>query len=53
MLFLAILEVLNYDFNKFVQLSSSKSTKIQSLESLKLPKMTFFDRLNSLKFDFT
>ena len=47
MSFLAILEVLNFVFSKFEQLSSTKFTKIQSSESLKLPKMTFLDRLNS------
>ena len=52
MSFLAILEVLNFDF-AYEQLSSPKFTKIQSLESLKLPKMTFLDRLNLPKFDFT
>ena len=41
MLFLAILEVLNFDFSKFEQLSSPRFTKIQSSESPKLPKMTF------------
>ena len=30
MLFLAILEVLNFDFSKFEQLSSPKFTQIQS-----------------------
>ena len=39
-------------FSKFEQLSSPK-TKIQSSESLKLPQVTFLDRLNSQKFDFT
>ena len=53
MLFLTILEVLNFDFSKFEQLSSPKFTKIQSPESLKLPKMTFLERLNSPKLDFT
>ena len=40
-------------FYKFEQLSSPNFTKIQSSESLKLPKMTFLDQLNSPKFDFT
>ena len=53
MSFLAILEVLNFDFSQFEQLSSPKFTKIQSFESLKLPKMTFLHRSNALKFDFT
>ena len=53
MSFLAILEVLNFDLSNFEQLSSPKVTKIQSSESLKLPKMTFLDRLNSPKLDFT
>ena len=47
MLFLSILEFMIFDFSKFEQLSSPKFTKIQSSESLKLPKMTFFDRFNS------
>ena len=34
-----ISEVLNFDLSKFEQLSSPKFTKIQSLESLKLPKL--------------
>ena len=53
MSFLVILEVLNFDFTKFEQLSSPKFTKIQSSEALKLPKMTFLNRLNLPKFDFT
>ena len=53
MSFLAILEVLNFDFSKFEQLSRPKFNKIQSSESLKLPKMTFLDPLKSPKFDFT
>ena len=53
MSFLAILEGLSFDFSKFEQLSSPKFTKIQSLGSRKLPKMTFLDCLNSSKFDFT
>ena len=40
MLILTILEVLNFDLSKFEQHSSPKFTKIQSLESLKFPKMT-------------
>ena len=50
---MAILEVLNFDFSKFEKLTSPKFTKIQSSESLKLPNMTFLDRLNSQIFDFT
>ena len=53
MSFVAILEVLNFDFRKFEQLSSPKYTKIPSSATLKLPQMTFFDRLNSPKFNFT
>ena len=53
MSFLAILELLNSYFSQFEQLSSPKFTKIQSSESLKLPKMTFLDRLNSPKSSFT
>ena len=40
-------------FSQFEQLSTSKFTKIQSSEYLKLPKMTFLDCLNVPKFDFT
>ena len=53
MLILTIVEVLDFDFSEFEQLSSTKFTKIQSSESPKLPKMTFLDHLNSPKFDFT
>ena len=53
MSFLTDLEVVNFDFSKFVQLSSAKFTQIQSSESLKLPKMTLLDRLNPPKFDIT
>ena len=53
MSFFAILEFQNFDFSKFEQLSSPKDSKIQSSESQKLPKMTFLDRLNLPKFDFT
>ena len=42
-----------FDFSKFEQLSSPKFTKIQNSESLKLPKMTFIDRLSSPKLDIT
>ena len=52
MLIFTILEVLNFDFSKFEQLSRPKFTKILSSESLQLPKMTFLDSLNSSKFDF-
>ena len=40
-------------FSKFEQLSNPKFTKNQSSASLKLPKMTFLDRLNLPKLDFT
>ena len=53
MLILTILEALTFDFSIFEELSSSKFTKFQSSESLKLPKMTFLDCLNSPKCDFT
>ena len=53
MSFLAILELLNFDFSNFEQLSSLNFTKIESSESLKLPKMTFLYCLNWPKFDFT
>ena len=46
MLFLSILEVLNFDFSHFEQLLSPKFTKIQNSESLKLPKVTFLHCLN-------
>ena len=52
MSFLAILEVLKFDFSKFELLSSPKFTKTQNTESLELPKVTFLDCLNSPKFDF-
>ena len=42
MSFLAILEVLKFDFSKFEQLSSPKFTKFQSSESLKLPKNNIY-----------
>ena len=41
MLILTILEVLDFDFSKFEQLSSPKFTEIQSSASLKLPKCDF------------
>jgi len=50
---LAILEVLNFDFSKCEPLSIPKFAKIQNLQFLELPKMTFLDRLKSPKFDFT
>ena len=53
MSFLAILELLNFDFSQFEQLLSPKVTKIERSEALKLPKMTFLDRLNLPKFDIT
>ena len=43
MSFLAILEILNFDFSKFVHLSSPKFTKIQSSESLKWQKCAIFE----------
>ena len=51
--FLPILEVLNCDFSKFEQFFNSKFTKFQSSESIKLADMTFLDRFNSPKCDFT
>jgi len=42
MLFLAMLEVLNFDFSKFDQLSSTYFPKIQISQALKLPKMSFW-----------
>ena len=53
MSFLAILEVMNFDFCQFEHLSSPKFTKTQSSDSLKWPKKTFLDRLNWPKYDFT
>ena len=38
--------------SKFEHFSSAKFTKIQISKSLKLPKITFLDCLNSPKFDF-
>ena len=49
---LAILEVLNFDFRKYEQLSSPQRTQIQGSESLKLPKMTLLDFVIP-KLDFT
>ena len=40
-------------FSQFQQVSSPKFIKIQSLESLNLPKMTFLDHTNWSKLDFT
>ena len=51
--FLAILMDLDFDFSKFEQLLSLKLIKIQSSESLNVPNMTFLDRVNLPKFDFT
>ena len=53
MVILTILEVPNFDFSKFEQLSNPKFIRIQTSKSLKLPKMTFLDRLKSPKIDFT
>ena len=53
MLIFTILEVLNFDFSELGKFQVPNLTKIQSSESLKQPKMTFLDRLNSLKVDFT
>ena len=39
--FLAVSEVLNFDFSKFEQFSSSKFTEFKTSESLHLPKITF------------
>ena len=50
MLFLAILDALNFDFSKFEQLLSTNLPINQISESLKLPKITFLDRLNTPKF---
>ena len=52
MSFLAILEIMNFDFGQIEQLLNPKITKIQSSESLKLPKNDILDRLYSPKFDF-
>ena len=49
MFILTCLEVLNFDFSKFEQISSPKFTRIQSSESTKLPKMTFLESLNRPK----
>ena len=50
---MTILEVLNFDFSKFEQLSSAKFTPIQGSESLKLAKITYLDPLSLPKFNFT
>ena len=49
MSYVGILEVLNFGFSQFEQLSSPKSSQIQSADFLKLP---FFDSLTLPKFDF-
>ena len=53
MSFLAMFQVLNFDFSKFEQLSSPKFSQIHSSESLNVPIKTFLDSLNLPKFDFT
>ena len=53
MSFLALLEVVNFDFSNFEQFFNSKFTQFQNSESLKLVKMTFLDCFNSPKLDFT
>ena len=53
MSFLAILEVSNFDILVNVShFQVPNLPKLQSSESLKLPKMTFLDRLNAPKLDF-
>ena len=42
MLILTIIEVLNFDFSNFEQLSSTKFTKIQNSESPKIAKNDIF-----------
>ena len=49
MSFLAISEVLNFDFGKFEQLSIPKFIKIQTSEPLKLVKIIFLDYFNLAK----
>ena len=51
--FLAILEVLNFDFSKIEQLSSPKFTKNSKFRVWNCNKMTFSDCLNLPNFDFT
>ena len=53
MSFLAILEVLNLDFSKFEPFFKSQIYQNRYSYPLELPKITFFDRFNSPKFDFT
>ena len=53
MSFLAMLEVLDFDFSKFEQLSSLKFTKNSKLRVYEIGKMTFLDQLNPPYFDFT
>ena len=49
MLILAILEVLNFDFNKFEQLSTSKFTKNTKFRVSKLAKNDIFGPLEFSK----
>ena len=48
-----IFEVLNFDFRKFEQFSSTKFTKNLKFQVSKIAKNYIFDSLNSLKIDFT
>ena len=51
MSFLAILETLDFEFWYIWDQKMAQIYKNQNSEPLKLPKMTFFDHLDSPKFD--
>ena len=50
---MAISETLNFEIWSILDLKVDQIDQNQNTESLKLPKMTFLDRLNSPKYDFT
>ena len=51
--FLALLEVLKFNFSKFEQFFKAQIYQNSKFSIFKNAKMTFLDRLNSQKFDFT
>ena len=53
LLILTIFEILNFEFSIIRATFKSQIYQKFKVQSLKLPKMTFLDRLNSPKFDFT
>ena len=53
MLILAILEVLNFDYSKFEQLSSTKFTKNSKFRVSKIAKDDIFGLFEFAIFDFT